>query len=758
MTAASGREFQEILAAQAAKRRTRAHASRRLDAVIDAEQEQWDLWLPVAFGAGIAIYFLLRREPPLWAGLVAVVVAGAMRAALRGGSSIRFLTRVLLWLAVGFAIAAGRSAWVAAPVLTRALGPVAVEGFVELIEPRATRGSRLTLAVTKLGTLDEARWPVRVRIRTLAATPGLSPGDHVRLTATLSPPPGPALPGGFDFARGAWFQQLGAVGFASGAVEVAAAPREPGLAMRARAAIERARQAIGQRILAALPGEAGHIANALITGERGGISAAANDAYRNSGLFHILSISGLHMTIMAGAVFLALRYALAAVPSIALVYPIKKWAAGAAIVAAFAYLLISGSASATIRSWIMITIMLTAVLLDRPALALRNVAVAALIILAIWPESVLDAGFQMSFAAVVALVTVYEEIRRRSEDDARGPERRGALARVLLAGGGILLSTLVAGLAVAPFSIYHFHASQPYAMLANLVAIPICNLIVMPAALVVLVAMAFGLETWPLALMGAGIDGMSAVARWVGGLSGAVWRTAAIPVSAFGLFVAGGLWLCLWRTRWRVLGLAMIALACALATTGTKPDVLVSGQGGLVAVRTAAGNLSALSIKGSGFELARWLEHDGDGRAADDVVSGTGFQCDAIGCGAVVAGKRIAVAAGPAALRDDCVAADVLVVRGSAELPKTCDRNGLLRIAPARLAREGTHAVYVTAAGVRVETVAAWRGERPWSRRADGRTQDRSRERPSPSTSVERLGRNLRISEPVETEEAGEEP
>src|SRR4029078_1960817 len=192
----------------------------------------------------------------------------------------------------------------------------------------------------------------------------------------------------------------------------------PTLAQRAGAAIARVRQAIGRRIVAALPGETGAIANALITGERGGIPETTNQAFRASGLFHILSISGLHMVIMAGAVFSLIRLSLAAIPAIALRYPIKKWAAVGAMLGALAYLLISGAAFATVRSYIMISIMFLAVLLDRPAVALRNVALAALLILVVWPESLLNVGFQMSFAAVVALVAAYEWLRVR--DEARG--------------------------------------------------------------------------------------------------------------------------------------------------------------------------------------------------------------------------------------------------------------------------------------------------------------------------------------------------
>ena len=312
------------------------------------------------------------------------------------------------------------------------------------------------------------------------------------------------------------------------------------------AGVQRLRQVIGARIAAALPGETGAIATALITGERGGISEPTNDAFRDSGILHILSISGFHMAIMAGSVFFIVRLGLAAFPSVALRYPIKKWAAAAAMAAAIAYLLISGGAFATVRSTIMISIMFMAVLLDRPALALRNVILAATLILIVFPESLFDVGFQMSFAAVLALVSVYEALRRRHAWEAL---MQHASSRFVLFFAGIVLSTLIASAAVAPFAAYHFHKSQQFAVIANLIALPVCNIVVMPAALVALIAMPFGLETLPLWVMGRGIEAMVWVAHRVAEVPGAVLRVPAMPSTAFVLMIAGGLWLMLWQTR-----------------------------------------------------------------------------------------------------------------------------------------------------------------------------------------------------------------
>jgi competence protein ComEC len=678
---------------------------------LEAEQERWFLWLPVMFGAGIALYFLLPVEPWALAATLPAVAALVIHLTLGRGGVASLATAALLAVALGMAAGKLRTEAMRAPVLERQMGPVDVYGFVELVEPRPTRGQRLTIRVTALEKQEAHAWPYRVRVRTLAETSALEPGDAVRLRATLSPPPGPALPGDYDFARAAWFQALGAVGYSTSAPAIVADTSEPPLSLRVIAAVARVRQAIGRRVVEALPGQTGAIANALITGERGGISESTNQAFRDSGLFHILSISGLHMVIMAGAVFFCIRLALAAIPAIALRYPIKKWAAAGAMIGAFGYLMISGAAFATVRSYIMISIMFLAVMLDRPAVALRNVALAALAILVVWPESLFDPGFQMSFAAVVALVSAYEWLRGRAEERS-AITMRGALRDTLMFFGGIVASTLIASLAVAPFGIYHFHNTQLFAILANLVAIPICNIIVMPAALATLVAMPVGLEAAPLWVMGWGIEAMVWCAAWVAGLPGAVGRVPAIPTFAFVLMIVGGLWCALWRTRWRLLGVVPIVAGLVVAPAGRKPDVLVGRGAGLVAVRTDAGQLSALAGRGSNFELARWLEHDGDSRPQGEAAKASAFRCDAHGCTARVKGMLLAISNSPVALRDDCAAASILVLKFAR--PKGCKPPGPL-IDADDIAAKGAHALYIGGGQLRIETVADTRGDRPWA-------------------------------------------
>ncbi|MEM1307793.1 MAG: ComEC/Rec2 family competence protein, partial [Pseudomonadota bacterium] len=329
---------------------------------------------------------------------------------------------------------------------------------------------------------------------------------------------------------------------------------------------------------------------------------------------------------------------------------------------ATAYLLISGGAIATVRAYIMVLVMLVAVLLDRPAIALRNVAIAALIILLARPESLLSAGFQMSFAAVVALVSAYEALRERA--DARRVATigdRGRFARAVLWIAGIGLTTVIASAAVAPIAAYHFQRSQQYALLANIIAGPVMNLWVMPLGLISMLLMPFGLGDVPLWLMGFGIDLTRAVASWIAKLPGAMILVPAMPWPTFVMIVLGSLWLALWRRRWRLWGVVLIAGGLAGAAIRSPVDVLVGRDASVVAVRTDSGALSIMGRRGR-WVVERWLLRDGDSRDAGDVIRAGRSACDSDSCSMRVRGMRVTLTRHPRAFADDCAAADILIV------------------------------------------------------------------------------------------------
>lgn len=684
---------------------------------LQTESDRWFLWIPVLFAGGIVAYFALAQEPSSRAALALVFGAFGVLVFAKNAPIGLCVGGALLAVAAGFADAKLRTELVRAPVLAEELRYVEVSGFVEAHELRDKGRARLTLRVLSLADLPPDRRPYRVRLTMPAGDlSAVRIGATVRLTATLRPPPEPIAPGSFDFARQAWFDRLGATGYAtSGAVPVGGPALPWDLALWAR--IDALRAAVNARAKAALPGETGEIAAALITGDRGGISKEVTEAMRDSGLAHILSISGLHMAIMAGTVFWLARALLALLPGLALRYPIKKWAAAIALCAATFYLALSGAAVPTVRSWIMMSIVLVAVMLDRPALTMRNVALAALVILVASPESLFDPSFEMSFAAVIALVALYEWLSRRKPQGLRDVD---PIFRALRKGGALIggaaATTLAAGTAVAPFALYHFHRMTHYGLFANLVAAPLVSLLIMPMALLSLIAMPFGLEALPLAAMGLGIDLMVATGKEVASWPGAVSILPQISGTALVLIVLGGLWLCLWHTRLRALGLVIAAGGLALAPQGDRPDVLIERQGATAALRSENGSLVFPPATAASYSADNWLLADGDERditaASDEGV----FRCDGLGCVGTVKGKTVALVRHPAALEDDCRMADIVIAPFT--LSKAC-RAARVIVDRRVLQARGAHALYIEGLSIRTETVAAVRGNRPWTRQRD---------------------------------------
>ena len=678
-------------------------------------------------------------EPNALVLVLTLVIAVTIHRSCGRWGAAQPLTIVLILCAAGALGAKLRTKWVAAPILERSLYAATVTGVVEYIQPRNSRGPRITLTVRSIKRLTLEKTPRRIRVRFQTPLPDLKPGQLISFKATLTPPAAPALPGGYDFGRAAFYQSLGAVGFAIGKPVVQQRPDDVGTYLTLLAMVQTWRQQIGARIIKALPGQTGAIANALMTGERGQIERSNLQAYRDAGLLHLLSISGLHMAIMAGSVFFALRLLLANIQSITLRYAIKKWAAFTAILAAFAYLMISGSTHATIRACVMVTIIMAAIIMDRPGLALRNVAIAGMAILIVAPESLLHVGFQMSFAAVIALIAFYEAIQeRRSQSQI---QRAGGWPRtVMWFIVGIVGTTIIASIAVAPIAAFHFHKSQQYSVLANLIAVPVCNLVVMPAALLAFLLMPLGLEALPLKAMGQGIDVMTWCAKTVAALPGAVSRLPSFSTTAFGLIVMGGLWLCLWQRAWRWLGIVLIAAGIAYAPFQPRPNLLVGRDGKLVALRDGHGQFNIIYGRRTKFELEQWLAHDGDNRQPSDIRNKAGFRCDRTGCTARLATKPIAISRHPASLRDDCTRSTVLILPYPEPAGCASAMTAIWDFWDIR--KKGTHAYYIGGNGLgRLHTVADDRGNRPWSR-AHYRSRRRSKRATRPSKAkATRLGR-----------------
>ncbi|MDE0203784.1 MAG: ComEC/Rec2 family competence protein [Rhodospirillaceae bacterium] len=683
-----------------------------LDAAWAAERRRVFLWVPVLFGAGSGLYLTLPVEPIGWIAPVAAGLFAAAALLMRRHTAPAIGLAALALLAAGVAAADWRSERVSAPVLADPTGPVDVSGRVVWVGA-GDGAQRYLLDQVRIERLAPAETPARVRLSVRRSDDdGLaSPGTWLSALASLRPPPAPAEPGAWDFARQAWFQQIGAVGFVYGAPKPMAVPSGEGGGPLSL--LSQVRHWVSTRILAHTSPSAGPFATALLTGDRSAIEKTALKAMRDSGLAHLLAISGLHVGLIAGFIFFATRGLLALIEPLALRAPIKKWAAACALLGAAAYLLLSGMSVPTQRAFVMVGVVLVAIMLDRASLSMRLIAWAALLVLAIAPESMLGPSFQMSFAAATALIATYEAARGLF---ARMAARSGLALRPLVYAAGVALTSLVAGIATGPFAVYHFNRIADYGLLANLGAVPITGFWIMPWGLVALILMPFGLEGIALAPMGWGIDAVVWIARQVAAQPGAVTLVPAMPAAALLAISVGGLWLCLWRSRWRFLGILVIGSGIVLAGLERRPDILVDGDAKVMAARGEDGRLWISTRQRGRFVSDIWLRRDGqaetptwprDGKSAP----AAGIRCDTLGCIQRRGDRTIAFVRDPRAFEEDCRRAELVVSAVPSwdlcEGPETVvDRFDLWR--------GGGHAIWLDEDGARVESVARARGERPW--------------------------------------------
>jgi competence protein ComEC len=676
--------------------------------LLQAAQGMLFPFVPLFLGLGIGAWFGWNGEPGPGLYLAA---AGLLLAGLglrRAGPELLHPPAVALaCVAAGFLAAGLRAHAVQAPVLEfRYYGPI--QGRVVEIDRSQTDALRLTLDQVVLDRVAPDRTPERVRI-SLRGQQGFvdpEPGQVVMLTGHLAAPEGPTEPGAFDFSRMAFFDRLGAVGYTQSPL-LLWAPPEPGAER-----INRLRRHLSGAVMAAIPGDSGAFAAGVLTGDRSGLSLPAVVALRDSSLAHLLAISGMNMAFLAGFVFALLRYGLALAPPLALRVNAKKIAAVAVLGVCFFYLLLSGANVATERAFIMISVMLLAVLLDRRALTLRSVSLAAVVILLWQPESMLEPGFQMSFAATVALIAGFGALESRifSEN----------MPRWAMAVFTLVLSSVIAGFATAPYAAAHFNRFADYGLLANLMTVPVMGAVVMPAGALAALAAPFGLAALPLWVMEQGCDWILWVAHWIAGLEGAVTAIPAPGPWVLPVLTAGAIFLVAWPGRLRWAGALPVLAALALWAGEGRPRLLLSADGSLAGLMGPDGR-SLSAPRGQGFAARNWLENDGDLAVQEAAAARPGFagppgaRSFRLGpdgpSGVVLKGRQAAAGAAAA-----CAAGGLVVVAAWLEEAVAGD---CLLIDRAFLARSGPLAVHPAAGGGLLleparRVARLWSPQPPW--------------------------------------------
>ena len=581
---------------------------------LESQRQNMMLWSPVVLATGVGAYFGLPFEPPIWASWA--LGAGAFLWLVLGiwaSGLLRLLMLTLLFLNLGYLATVYRSASVSAPILDfRYYGPI--EGRVVAIDRSSSKALRLTLDRVHLDRVRKT--PANVRVSLFGFAPAFALGDRVALVGSLSPPGGPVEPGGFDFRRYAWFDRLGAVGYSRNPVMLMRPYKDAGNGLW----LSRVRRGLATRVAEAIGGQNGAFAAAIITGDRSRIDGEVLQTLRDSNLAHLLAISGLHMGLLTGFVFLLVRHGLALWPRLALRIPVKKIGAVAALAAGFAYLFLSGGNVATQRAFIMVAVVLFAVLLDRPAFSLRAVALAALLVLLMRPESLGEAGFQMSFAATTALVGVFEILRT-----ARWWNwLREHLPRRIMPFLTLLITSATAGLATAPIAAFHFNQISNFGLIANLLSVPLMGLLIMPAAVLALILSVFGLGGFAFWLMGKGVGWILAVAAYFSEIDNAVTMVPTGPLVVLPLIGISGCLFFLLLGRTRALGIALFAIAITIWAQSERPTVLVNQNAALIGVLTSTGR--ALNKETAyRFPAGIWLENDGDPASQKAAFARTGL-------------------------------------------------------------------------------------------------------------------------------------
>lgn len=676
-----------------------------------AEQESWVLWLPVCYAAGILLYFSLTFEPSLWLGAAALCTCILTMFLARKYLPGLLCAIALLAMSLGFFATTLRTASLAAPAIKKATFPVTVTGEVEDII-QLVHGKQVLIKnpviEQKEATWEKAVTPAKIRLAVKTKLHQTKAGDIIRLRAVLSPPSPPVSPYGYDFAKRAYFEQIGAVGFSI--TDAIIVTPSAGTSLMHR--IANLRHRLEVRILEVLGKREGPIVAALMIGDDDNIDKKILADMRASGLSHILSVSGMHLSLVAAIFFFFTRFTITLYEPFALRYNSKKIAAVIAVGASLFYLMISGLQVAAVRSFIMTAMVLMAVLIDRTTTPMRSIAWAALLIMIVQPESLITPSFQMSFAAVIALLASYDLYTQTPI--AQG-DRHFLIRHMWFYLVAVGFTSFIAGIATTPYVIYHFNQYSNYGIIANLIAMPISSFWIMPWVVLCFFLFPFGWEKFALIPMGWGIDILIWTSEWVASIPYAVRIIPHIPASSLIWISIGGLWLCLWTTRLRFCGIVLMLIGVISALAYTPPDIRIDGEGKLFAIRTENGEL-AFSSKRSRYIKDSWMRENGQ-QEEEGILSPhpavPGLVCDHTGCIYTANHITTAFAFESNALAEDCTQAQLIIDLSLLGAPCQHPTSGHLMTA-FDLRRNGATFIWLERR-LRIQTVRDVRGKRPWS-------------------------------------------
>lgn len=667
----------------------------------------WFEWLPVALGAGIIAYSNLSFEPNqftiYYALLAAILLLLAATRLPRGKMLLVYLAMSL----IGFAAAIYQTSRFETANLREPLFVEKMRARVIAVVPDENRQSAL-LEIQWIKGVKKAYTPRRVRLSLRGKDNRVEPGQIIETRGKIFPPSPPLLPGEYDFARYFFYRDIHGVGYIIPPVKLISSESKSSLATD----FQHARQRLEEWLLKNISAPANGIAVALVTGDTLSIDPKAEEAVRSSGLAHILSISGMHMAIVCGFFFVGFRFLLAAIPSIANRTDIKKISALLALLAGFAYLTLADFPVSAVRAYVMMFFFFLGVLLDRQAITVRSLAWAAIAILLVQPSSLFEAGFQLSFVATLALVVFYRQSayywERRMQEEITWWQRPFYYI------GGLILTSLVASLATAPFVANYFNIFNAYSILANLLALPLLSFVIMPSLLFGMALAPLGLSKPFMQAAGKGIDWMIDSSAWVTSLPGANWYIPPLMPGANLLIGAGILVILLSYGYWRWIGIVPILIALASAVAYQPPDILIDRELNHVALQDKDGQWWLWRGRSNRSFTARyWQEKQGiELKVWDFEDDLPGLFCTRTGCTWRKKGKRVILPWRESYIPEACLrGADLIITRYP--LPAEC--KDIMRITPDELSRNGGIAVWLTHEAIEINGGCGKERTRPWS-------------------------------------------
>lgn len=667
----------------------------------------WFEWLPVALGAGIIAYSALAFEPDrasIYYSLLAAILLLLLSSLLPRGKMVLVYLAIAL---IGFTAATYQTGRFETGNLHEPLFVENMRAKVIAVVPDESRQSAL-LEVQWIKGLEPHEIPRRVRLSLRGKDNRLEPGQVIEARGKIFPPSPPLLPGGYDFARYFFYRDIHGVGYLIPPAKVISSESQSSFS----ADFQHARQRLEEWLLKSIPSPANGIAVALVTGDTLSIDPKAEEAVRSSGLAHILSISGMHMTIVCGFFFVGFRFLLAGIPRIANHADIKKISSLLALAAGFAYLALADFPVSAVRAYVMMFFFFLGVLLDRQAITVRSLAWAALAIMLVQPSSLFEAGFQLSFIATLALVVFYRQSafywERRMQEEIKWWQWPFIYV------GGLILTSLVASMATAPFVAAYFNIFNAYSILANLLALPLLSFLIMPALLFGMALAPLGLSEPFMMVAGTGIDWMVDSSAWVTSLPGANWYIPPLMPGASLLIGAGMLVILLTYGKWRWLGLAPIFIALLSAFAYQPPDILVDRELRHVALQDKDGEWWLWRGRSNrSFTAKYWQEKQGiELRVWDFDDDLPGLFCTRTGCSWRKNGQRIILPWRESYIPEACArGGDLIITRYP--LPLEC--KNIKRITPAELERGGGMAVWLKQEGIEIKSGCGEERNRPWS-------------------------------------------